>query len=226
VKQLLLDIQPSPSPTLHNFVIGSNSELIMMLNDLADQNHSKHSLTLWGETGSGKTHLLQATVAKFRERGLSAVYTDAPMSYQVDQLQGDLVALDNVDKLDEAAQIALFNLFNRFREQNKLLLMAAPAAPAQLRLREDLKTRMAWGLVYKVANLTDTEKTQALLSHARQRGMRLSEEVVDYCLRHLRRDLPTLMATLDALDDWSLTTKKPVTVAMVREMIQTQPALL
>jgi DnaA family protein len=226
VKQLLLDIQPSPSPTLDNFVIGGNGELIKMLNGLADQHYSKHSLILWGESGSGKTHLLQAAVAKIKERGLSAVYIDAPSSSQVDQLQGDVVALDNVQELDEAAQIALFNLFNRFREQDRLLLIAAPAAPAQLSLREDLKTRMAWGLVYKVANLTDAEKTQALLSHAKQRGMRLSEEVVEYCLRHMRRDLPTLMATLDALDNWSLTTKRPVTVAMVREMIQTQPAVL
>lgn len=226
MKQLLLDIQPSPSPTLENFVVGGNTELMKKLNGLDDEQLSKHSLILWGETGSGKTHLLQAAVAKFRERGLSAVYADAPSSYQVDQLQGDLVALDNVQKLDEAAQIALFNLFNRFREQDKLLLMAAPAAPAQLSLREDLKTRMAWGLVYKVVNLTDAEKTQALLSHAKQRGMQLSVEVVDYCLRHLRRDLPTLMATLDALDNWSLTAKRPVTVAMVREMIQTQPAVM
>ncbi len=50
--------------------------------------------------------------------------------------------------------------------------------------------------------------------------MKLPDEVVDYCLRHLRRDLPTLMATLDALDQWSLTTKRPVTVPMLRKLLQ------
>lgn len=223
MKQLLLDIQPTPAPTLENFVVGDNSELMQTLKSLIEQTYSKCSLILWGEAGSGKTHLLRATVANAAQHGLSAVYLDAPLSYQVDQLQGDLVALDNVQRLDETAQIALFNVYNRFRDQGKLLLIASSTAPAQLTIRDDLKTRMAWGLVYKLASLTDAEKIQALLSHAQERGMRLSTEVVEYCLRHLRRDLPTLMATLDALDNWSLTAKRPVTVAMVREMVQMQP---
>lgn len=55
--------------------------------------------------------------------------------------------------------------------------------------------------------------------------MKLPEEVIAYCLRYLRRDLPTLMAVLDALDKWSLTTKKPVTVAMLKKMRQLQTGL-
>jgi len=50
--------------------------------------------------------------------------------------------------------------------------------------------------------------------------MKLPDEVVDYCLRYLRRDLPTLMAVLDALDEWSLTEKKPVTVPMLKKLLQ------
>jgi DnaA family protein len=58
-----------------------------------------------------------------------------------------------------------------------------------------------------------------------ERGMRLPSEVVDYCLRYLRRDLSTLMATLDALDEWSLTTKKPITVPLLRQLLQLNLAL-
>jgi DnaA family protein len=87
-------------------------------------------------------------------------------------------------------------------------------------LRDDLATRLAWGLVYQLQPLNDAEKALALQNHAAERGIRLPTEVVDYCLRYLRRDLSTLMATLDALDEWSLTTKKPVTVPMLRQLLQ------
>ena len=79
---------------------------------------------------------------------------------------------------------------------------------------------MAWGLSYQLQPLSDEEKALALLSHAQSRGMRLPVEVIDYCLRYLRRDLPTLIATVNALDQWSLTTKKPVTVPMLRQLLQ------
>ena len=220
MKQLLLDIQPAPAPTLGNFVVGGNTELAQTLKAVVDNTSSQRSLMLWGDAGSGKTHLLKAAVSYAAECGADAVYLDAPTAIQLDQQQGDLLAVDNVQQLDETAQIALFNLFNRFREQRKALLVAGPVAPAQLQVRDDLKTRLAWGLVYQAVCLTDAEKAQALKNHAQERGMRLPEDVVEYCLRHLRRDLPTLMATLDALDDWSLTAKKPVTVAMVRQMVQ------
>lgn len=220
MKQLLLDIQPAPLPTLENFVSGGNNELLQALRNLVKGISSQRSLVLWGPSGSGKTHLLRAAVQHAAQQQQAALYLDAPSEIAINSAQGDFVALDHVERLDDAAQIALFNLFNRFREQGKALLIAASSAPSQLELRDDLKTRLGWGLVYQVVSLTDAEKAEALQQHARERGMRLPEDVVEYCLRHLRRDLPTLMATLDALDDWSLTAKKPVTVAMVRQMVQ------
>lgn len=223
MKQLLLDIQPASPPTLENFVAGANVELLQTLRNLQQRDYSQRSLTLWGEAGSGKTHLLRAVVANAKQHGLTAAYLDAPEADQMLQQGLDLIALDNVQRLGETAQIALFNLFNQFREQGKILLVTSSVAPAQLAVRDDLKTRLAWGLVYQVASLTDAEKIQALKSHAFERGMQLPEDVAEYCLRHLRRDLPTLMATLDALDQWSLTTKKPVTLALVRELVQMAP---
>ncbi len=223
MKQLLLDIQPASPPTLENFVVGGNDELLQVLRNLDKRDFSQRSLTLWGEAGSGKTHLLRALVANAHGYGLRAAYLDAPQAAQIVEQQAELISLDNVQFLDESAQIALFNLFNQFRDQGKLLVVASDVAPAQLTVRDDLKTRLAWGLVYQVSGLTDLEKIQALKSHALERGMRLPEGVVEYCLRHLRRDLPTLMATLDALDEWSLTTKKPITIAMVRGLVQMPP---
>lgn len=202
MKQLLLDIQPAATPTLANYVAGRNAEALHSLQLAASGNADARFIYLWGPSGSGKTHLLQACAELARQHGLA------------------MVTADDVHALSEQQQIALFNSYNQLRDSGGVLVASGSAAPSQMGLRDDLATRLAWGLVYQLQPLTDEEKARALKTHAVERGIRLPDEVVDYCLRHLRRDLPTLMATLDALDEWSLTEKKPVTVPMLRKLLQ------
>jgi len=202
VKQLLLDIQPTAVPTLDNYVAGRNAEALHSLQLAASGTTDARFIYLWGAGGSGKTHLLQASAALARQHNLA------------------LVTADDVHALSEQQQIELFNTYNQLRDSSGVLIASGSAAPSQMGLRDDLATRLAWGLVYQLHPLSDEEKAQALKTHAVERGIRLPDEVVDYCLRHLRRDLPTLMATLDALDEWSLTEKKPVTVPMLRKLLQ------
>ena len=197
MKQLLLDIKPAAPPTLQNFVLGRNAEALASLNTASNQ----HFIYLWGESGSGKTHLLSACEA-----------------------HGIRVA-DDVHLLNNDAQIALFNTYNELKENGEILIAAGLHAPKQMGLRDDLATRLAWGLVYQLQPLNDAEKALALKNHAEERGIKLPDEVIDYCLRYLRRDLPTLMATLDALDEWSLTAQKPVTVPMLKKLLQLELAI-
>lgn len=218
MKQLLLDIAPAPRPSLDNFVAGRNVELLAALRALPEGVQGKRSLYLWGPSGSGRSHLLQAAMDHFAQRGINVQRANGS---DWDGLEAcDLVVLDNVETLDAAAQIALFNLFNLLRDSGRALIVSGPCAPTQLDLRDDLKTRLGWGLVYQLLALDDIEKTQALQRHATERGFQLSDEVVAYLLHHVRRDLPTLMNMLDALDKWSLTAKKPVTVPLLRQLLQ------
>ena len=196
MKQLLLDIKPAAAPSLQNFVVGRNAEAMASLNAALSQQNQPKFIYLWGETGSGKSHLLSACEAI----GARVV--------------------DDVHLLDNDAQIALFNTYNQLKEAGNILITAGLHAPTQMGLRDDLATRLAWGLVYQLHPLNDDEKATALKQHAKERGMKLPDEVTDYCLRFLRRDLATLMAVLDALDKWSLTEKKPVSVPMLRKLLQ------
>jgi DnaA family protein len=202
LKQLLLDIQPLAPATLDNFIAGSNAEALHSLKMAIDGANEARFIYLWGAPGSGKSHFLQACHDLAFER-------DLPLS-----------VVDDVNALDEEAQIELFNYFNQLRASGGILITSGNAAPTQMELRDDLATRLAWGLVYQLHPLSDEEKAKALKTHAKERGMKLPDEVVDYCLRYLRRDLPTLMAVLNALDKWSLTEKKPVTVPMLKKLLQ------
>jgi DnaA family protein len=198
MKQLLLDIQPAAKPTLENFIIGRNAEALNSLQQAVQGNPEARFIYLWGASGSGKSHLLQA--------------------YQA--IAPSITCVDDVHTLTDEQQIALFTTYNQLRESGEVLIATGIAAPTQMGLREDLATRLAWGLSYQLHPLSDDEKAQALKNHAKARGMKLPDEVIDYCLRYLRRDLPTLIATIGALDEWSLTYKRPVTLPLLRQLLQ------
>ncbi|MEO8144058.1 MAG: DnaA/Hda family protein [Betaproteobacteria bacterium] len=194
MRQLALGISPPPKPTLDNFVAGANAELISRLKEFQAGNFVESVLYLWGETGSGKSHLLRAC--------------------------GGPNVVDDVEKLDDESQIGLFNAINEKRQSGGTVLAAGHAPPAQLPLREDLKSRLAWGLVYQVKTLTDGERALYLRGEAERRGMRVPDEVIDYLLTHLRRDLPTLTAILDELDRASLEKHRQITLPLVKEVLK------
>ena len=128
--------------------------------------------------------------------------------------------MDNVESLSESGQIALFNLFNRLRTNGGRLLTAAGQPPLQLSLREDLRTRLGWGLIFRVHALSDTEKVSALAAEARSRGLKLPAGSLDYLLVRVPRDMRSLMSFLVALDRYSLEHKRPITLPLLREVLQ------
>jgi DnaA family protein len=176
---------------------------------------------VWGGPGSGRSHLLKGTVAALQREGAAATYVACTGGIRLASglERVDCVALDDVDRLDDEGQVAVFDLYNALRERGGALLASAAVPPAQLTLREDLATRLAWGLVYQVHALSDEAKVQALADHAASRGFQLAPEVSEFLLTRARRDLPTLLATLEALDRYSLETRRPVTVPLARELL-------
>ena len=118
------------------------------------------------------------------------------------------------------AQARLFTLFNALQAAGHRFVGAANVAPAMLAVREDLRTRLGWGLVYEIVPLADDEKPTALVGYARRRGFAVPDDVIRYLLAHGRRDLPALLGALAALDRHSLATRRPVTVPMLRAWLQ------
>lgn len=225
MKQLVLDIRPDAPPTLDNFVAGANAELLAALSllatpDAAASLPARH-IYLWGATGSGRSHLLRASVAQANASQRPAHLLDAAtIGDTLPETPGALLAIDDIDRLGGPAQIALFNAFNRARGNGQALLLAGPCAPLELAVREDLRTRIGQSLIYEVQPLDDDSRAAILVALAGRRGLRLSDEVIDFLLRHGRRDLPSLLAVLEALDAASLERKRAVTLPLLREMMQ------
>jgi DnaA family protein len=198
-RQLALPIQPPPAPTLENFVPGGNAELLARLRELRAGRCAETVLYLWGAPGSGRSHLLRASARE------------------------GVALADDVDRLDASAQARLFTAINQAREAGGTVLAAGPLPPAQLALREDLRSRLGWGLVYEVKSLTDEERAIFLLGEAARRGLGLADDVVSYLLAHVPRDMASLGAILDHLDRTSLEQRRAVTLPLVREALRTLP---
>ena len=196
-RQLPLEISPPAQPTLENFIAGANAEALERVRALAAGTLQEAIVYLWGEEGSGRSHLLRAAA----------------------RANPGLVVADDVQALDAAAQQALFVAINAAREGQAAVLASGAAPPAGLAMREDLRTRLGWGLVYQLKPLTDAQKAVHLRAEAGRRGLRLSDEVVWYLLHHLPRDVASLNTVLDRVDRHSLARQRPVTLPLIREAL-------
>jgi DnaA-homolog protein len=214
MRQLSLAILQAPPPSFDNFVPGANGEALARLREAAEGGSREAVIYLWGEPGSGRTHLLRAAA----HEALEAAYLTAGSGLVAAAAR--LLAVDDVEQLGEEEQVALFQLINRAREGAAIVLAAGNVPPGQLALREDLRSRLGWGLVYQIKALSDADKALWLRAAAERRGLRLADEVVWYLLTHVRRDMPSLNAILEHLDRYSLERRRPVTLPLVREALQ------
>jgi DnaA-homolog protein len=217
MRQLLLDLGAQQPQTLESFVTGRNEQLMQQMHQIATRSSAEHFAYLWGEPASGRTHLLHALGDLPATRFIPANAEPEAFAYSHDI---SLYLLDDCNALSPESQIAAFSLFNQVRDHDGFMVSTGNAAPATLAVREDLRSRMGWGLVYQVHRLTDEEKITALTQSAQARGFTLSPGVLPYLITHYHRDMRSLSAMFDALDRYSLETKRAITLPLLRELLQ------
>jgi DnaA-homolog protein len=217
VKQLPLAIGPEAEPTFDSYRPGDNTAVLEHLRQLQ---RPAAPVYLWGSGGTGKTHLLQGLAAHWRAGGQTAGWFDAqdPTPWELNPAW-TLVLLDRCEALDAAAQQAAFVLFEEATAQRVQFVAAGRLPPVDLPLRDDLRTRLAWGHVFALRPLPDAETRAALRREADRRGIFLSDEVMGWLLARFERDLGHLMRLLDQLDGYGLARGRKITVPLVREML-------
>lgn len=223
-RQLLLDLLPPPPPTLDNFVVGDNAAAI----DALRHCQPGRAIYLWGPPGSGRSHLLRALSEAPDKLYIEAsdVSSRVPALNENELTGIHLIAIDGVEHLDSAGQSALFALYNRWREASAgprafALLLAGDRAPMAMPLREDLRTRLGWDLVFRLQQLSDDERAQAMHAQAHERGLQLTPEVVNWVLTHYTRDMNHLSALVDALDRYSLEKHRAITLPLLKDLLAT-----
>ena len=241
-RQTTLDLGHIPEVRLNTFIPTGNESLIGALQALESSWEEASHLTprvpnidqrlihAWGASGSGRSHILLAMLTKANDLHMPAFLLNQnstpdewrAASTELENLSEKvtLLCVDDVDYLDEFSQGALFRIHNLIKDSpRQVLITTSSLPPASLRLRDDLRTRLAWGLVFQMHTLSDVEKLNALEKAASARGLNLSSDVAPWLLRHFHRDMPSLMALLEAIDVYSLETKRAVTLPLVKEML-------
>jgi DnaA family protein len=232
MRQLPLAIGLEPQMSFDSFVVGANQEAVAQMRRLAAAVQMPAAggggpagaplapIYLWGEPGCGKTHLLTA-LADAAQRGgrkLAAFRAGQALPWE---FRPDWAALvfDGVDRFSPDEQALAFALFIEATGAGMSVLAAGRVPPVDLALRDDLRTRLAWGLVYELRPPGDADTRAALRRQADERGLILKDEMFEHLLTHFPRDLGALSHLLARLDHYSLATTRRITLPMLRAML-------
>lgn len=228
MKQIALDIGLASDPSFANFFAGPNAAAVSHLEAAAGGLlPSPVPIYLWGEEASGKSHLLKAVSEALRGQGASSGWMDASMLEPPEFNESwSAVIMDDCHLYTAAQQRAAFNWFvNALSTDDghpRWVVAAGNVPPADLPLREDLRTRLGWGNVFALQALNDAERRAVLRREADARGVFLSDEVMDFMLTRFSRDLGSLMQLLDKLDGYALQTKRAITVPLLKSMLESE----
>jgi DnaA family protein len=222
MKQIALDIGLARGPTLAGFCAGPNEAALAHLRLwTGNPTRSPVPTYLWGAGGSGKTHLLKAVAEALREQGAAVGWLD-PTEHEPPEFdeRWAVVLLDDVHRYTAVQQHAAFNWFVNAQTLQRGVLAAGALPPADLPLREDLRTRLGWGHVFQLHVLSEPERRAVLRRAADARGIFLGDEVMDFMLTRFSRDLGSLMQLLEQLDGYALQTKRAITIPLIRSMLE------
>jgi DnaA family protein len=225
--QIPLQLMPRRDSRFEDFVTGPNKAVVEALKHMPDEPGSH--IFLFGDEGSGKTHLLNALCHEVRERQGRAFYLALKRLPKdaIESLQGleklDLVCVDDLHFIagDKAWEEALFHCFNRIREANGRLLVSSRKRLSALNLGlPDLASRLAWGLRLPLMPLEDQDKLAVINLHSKALGFSLSEDVQHYLLKYHDRSTVALLQTVENLHQAALTNKRRITVPLAREVLK------
>lgn len=227
--QLPLEFHRNQAATFDTFLPGPNVELVTALRALSAVPVPGRAIAIWGAGGTGRTHLLQALcAASMRERGEAVVYVpmrDA-LGFGPGVLEGaatrPLVCIDDIGLAAGHPdwEQALFGLYNAVRDRGQSFVFTADRAPRDLPFDlADLRTRLGWGLVYQLRPLADDDKLALIRQRGRERGLDIGQEVAEFLLRRLPRDVGGLCAIIERIDSASLAAHRHVTIPFVKTLL-------
>lgn len=228
-EQLALHMRLDDSARLDNFFVTEANQPVMAELEGSFAEPGFHSVYLYGNPGSGRSHLLQAVAQEAEFQSRRAVYLPLGECLSlppVALLEGlddvELCLLDDVDAVATAPewQEALFHLFNRLRDKQRCLICSARCAPRQLQFElADLQSRLAWGTVYRLHDLDDADKVSLFIQRAGVRGLTVSQDLGEFVVVRADRSVPALLDILDRLDQASLTHKRKLTIPFVKSVL-------
>lgn len=220
MNQLVLPITLDSKMLLENLL--GNQQILDFINQLYFQDHSAE-IYVYGETGKGKTHLLQGAISKALAKKKNGMYLDCnePMpEHVVDYIeQLDWIGIDNVNQIDSQQQHLFFDLYNRAKQAEVSMLVSGPKPPSSLSIMKDLKTRLGLATVFELEELNDDLTKEVLKNQMSERNLTIESKVYEYLFKHYSRNVNILISAINRLDRASLQSKQGITIPFVKKTL-------
>ena len=220
MNQLGLPITLDSKMLLENLV--GNQQILDFINQLYFQDHSAE-IYVYGETGKGKTHLLQGAISRALAKKKNGMYLDCnePMpEHVVDYIeQLDWIGIDNVNQIDSQQQHLFFDLYNRAKQAEVSMLVSGPKPPSSLSIMKDLKTRLGLATVFELEELNDDLTKEVLKNQMNERNLTIETKVYEYLFKHYSRNVNILISAINRLDRASLQSKQGITIPFVKKTL-------
>ena len=232
MRQLALDLKLADYARFDCYFPGPNQVVVDALKHVAMCEGTEVNW-VWGAPGSGRSHLLQATLAAAAVdrcgwiplQDVNAGASKANLVPGVLEGMGSmqLLCIDDIDVVagDADWERALFNLFEALRGRRAQLVVSASQSPTNVPFNlRDLASRLASGPTWKLQPLTDEDRKNALKLRAKWHGLKLPEETAEFLLRRVARDNAKLFMLLEKLDGAALAAQRRLTIPFVKEVLE------
>jgi len=224
--QMSLAVQLRDDATLDNFLPLPKAQPVITALQEQMQPDGEAVVYLYGLSGAGKSHLLQASCHLAEAQALYLPLAQLRQYPAAEVLQGveqqDLVCLDDIHAVlgDPDWELALFSFYNSARQHRCRLVVAADAAPRALAVQlPDLRSRLSWGAVYQLVEGADEEKAAILQFRAMRRGLTMTSSVASFIVGRAPRGMLQLLEVLDHLDRASLTEQRALSIPFVKQAL-------
>lgn len=247
---LTLGVEPKlhPDYTFDNFVVGPCNRLAHASCVAVSQSPGStyNPLFIYGSSGLGKTHLLQAvcyelnkkinnaiiqflSCENFVNRFITAIEQGNLQGFQSQFRTVDALVIDDVQFLSEReqSQEEFFHTFNALYNNSKQIILSADGPPGQIpALEERLISRFSWGLVTRIDAPSYETRVAIVQKKAHLRGLKISDEIAEYIGQKVHANIRELEGALTTVYAVATTTKQEITLQLAQKALEGQVELL
>jgi chromosomal replication initiator protein len=232
----------NPRYTFDTFVVGSFNELAYAAAQAIIKNpgSSYNPFFIYGPTGLGKTHLIQAigneikkkfqgkrvhyvTLEKFSLDYIQSLQKNRPNEFKQKYRQYDVMIMDDIQFLSgkEKTQEELFHMFNTLYEQNKQIVFSSDKHPNYIPGLEDrLKSRFGSGMIVDVSTPEYESRLAIISAKTKEAEVELSSEVMDYIASSMEGSIRELEGSLNTILCQAQLKTKPLSLSEVKSLIK------
>lgn len=236
------DPQLNPRYTFENYCAGDSNKIARSIGESVAMNPSVKTfnpLFVFGSTGVGKTHLIQAIGIRLKENNPDArvLYVNARLfesQFTAAKLKGeinnffhfyqsiDTLIIDDIQDLNNkpGTQNTFFHIFNHLHQNDKQIIMSSDCAPSEMEgFEERLLSRFKWGMSVQLDKPDINLRREVLIQKAEQDGIELSSEVIEYIATNVTESIRDLEGVMVSLIGRATVLNTDITLDLARQVI-------